>query len=83
MASPRYLIAAKLGECQPGSPAPASKTFRPAGEMETLFVFLPGLPAMSSRCQLLWRAGMGTHWGQSKPWDTFIILLRLQGMAQH
>lgn len=56
-ASPRYLIAAKLGEGQPGTPAPASKTFRPAAELETLFVFLPGQPATSLRWQLLRRAG--------------------------
>lgn len=62
-ALPRYLIAAKLGEGQPGGPAPASKTFHPTGKLETLFVFLPGQPAMSWRCQLLRGAGDGNTLG--------------------
>lgn len=65
-ASPRYLIVAKLGERQPGGPAPASKTFRPTGELEMLFVFLPGQLAMSSGCQLLCRAGDGNTLGSEQ-----------------
>lgn len=57
-----YFIAAKLGECQ----LPASKTFHPTGELETLFVFLPGQPAMSPRWQLLWRARNGNTLGSEQ-----------------
>lgn len=51
----RHLRAAGLGQRQPAGPAPASKTFHLTGELETLFVFIPGQPVMSTRCQLLWR----------------------------
>lgn len=57
-----YFIAAKLGECQP----PASKTFRPTAELETLFVFLLEQPAMSPRWQLLWRVRNGNTLGSGQ-----------------
>lgn len=35
-------MTAELGRRQPGGPAPASETFHLTGELQMLFVFLPG-----------------------------------------
>lgn len=56
----------QLGEHQPGGPAPASQAFRPAAKLETLFVFLPGQPAMIWRWQLLQRARDGNTLGSGQ-----------------